>query len=297
MNISPNIFQRYKDQFRAAKIGDPDGELNSLLRHASGVNGAYIDMHTSFSVDVLSALDVMVQKRLNGMPLDRIIGLTRFCDIDLLVKDNVFRPYPETEDLVDRTIQLFENSPPSRILDLGTGSGCILLSLLHKWPNASGIGVDIDQIAIAAADENARLNNLTSRAIFRLGDWGKELDEQFDLVISNPARVATENLPYLNVGMREYDPKISLDGGEDGIKFYRMLAEQFSTVAKPGALGIFQLGPKYLHDIQRVFFQRGYRKIDIQFGYRHTPFAITVANEKNPSVKTFLRTLTKLFSR
>ncbi|HBM90776.1 MAG TPA: hypothetical protein DD400_02725, partial [Rhodospirillaceae bacterium] len=185
------------------------------------------------------------------------------------------------------------------ILDLGTGTGCILLALLHDLPHATGVGLDINKQAIALAEKNAEENSLSDRAVFRLGNWKDDLEERFDLVISNPPAAPTESIPHLSPELRDYDPITAIDGGKNGLSFFKEIVQNFEKLAKLDATGIF-----HIHDPKReasLFYKAGF-PVETKFNchYRQSgvylePCCIVVKNKKQR--RTWLQKIVSFFSK
>jgi len=222
-------------------------------------------------------LERAIRLREARMPIERIFGTAVFYNLPFRVADNIFRPYPESEDMVHYALSNYpDKNRAIRILDLGTGTGCLLLALLNSLPHASGIGIDLTTNIIGLAQENAKALGLEDRAEFKIGNWSNDLSEKFDLIISNPPRVATADLPFLLREMRDYDPPASLDGGKDGLDFFRKLAKDFDRLSIPGALCLFQIGPHYAIPAQQLFRTVGFKDIETQTNFLGMPCCISV---------------------
>lgn len=166
---------------------------------------------------------------------------------------------------------------PVRILDMGTGSGCILLALLRALPQATGLGIDKSSICISLACKNAYQNNLQERASFAIGTWAIRTEEKFDLVISNPPRVATKDISFLMPEMRDHDPIEALDGGPDGLSAFRSLADNLSCLLKPDGYALFQVGSQQIAAVQKIFKKKNFNNIEIRHNYAHMPNCLMVS--------------------
>ena len=140
-------------------------------------------------------------------------------------------PRPDSETLIEVALKLLTPVDKPSLLDLGTGSGCLLIALLHERPDASGLGIDLDMKALEIAQENARNSSVSSRATFRHGRWAEGLVGPFDLIISNPPYIPGPDIENLSREVREFDPMLALDGGADGLDAYRAI-----TLALPSLL-------------------------------------------------------------
>ncbi len=170
-------------------------------------------------------LNAFIARRLAGEPVAKIIGKRGFWKDDFIVSKDVLDPRPDSETLIEAVLEKFpDKNKVLRILDLGTGSGCLLLSLLGEYKNATGLGIDISAKALAIVKQNAH----TDRVQFLKRDMQQNLSDlgQFDIMISNPPYIPTAEIQTLERDVKDYDPLLALDGGADGLDFYRALATQ-----------------------------------------------------------------------
>ncbi|HET9810606.1 MAG TPA: peptide chain release factor N(5)-glutamine methyltransferase [Sphingomicrobium sp.] len=183
----------------------------------------------------------MVKRRSKGEPVAYITGRRAFWNIELHVGPGVLIPRPDSEVLISSAIEHFEGSAgPSRILDLGTGPGTLLLAALDLWPKAAGIGIDSSRRALSYASANARRLGFEKRGRFRIGDWASGIDEQFDLVLCNPPYVADDEP--LGAGVAEHEPGEALFAGRDGMDSIRTLAPEIRRLLAPGGLAAVEIG-------------------------------------------------------
>jgi len=183
----------------------------------------------------------MVKRRTKGEPVAYITGRRAFWNIDLHVGPGVLVPRPDSEALIVSAIEHFDGADgPNRILDLGTGPGTLLLAALDIWPNSTGIGIDVARRALSYASANARRLGFEKRARLKIGDWAKELDETFDLILCNPPYVPQD--AELGHGVREYEPDEALFAGETGLDAYRILAPQLPRLLGKGGLAAVEIG-------------------------------------------------------
>jgi release factor glutamine methyltransferase len=184
-----------------------------------------------------------LERMLAREPISRILGRREFWGLDLALSRETLDPRPESEIVVDCVLRrLPDRTAPLVLLDLGTGSGCLLLALLSELPLARGVGLDIARGAAAAARGNARALGLDDRASFVVGDWGQALGGPFDVVVANPPYIPSPAIPLLPREVRDYDPRRALDGGSDGLDAYRALAPDMARLAAPGALFACEIG-------------------------------------------------------
>lgn len=207
---------------RAALIGAPDAPL------------------TAVEAERFAA---MIRRRAAHEPVSRILGLREFWSLDFRLSPATLDPRPDSEVLVQAVLdRLDDKARPWRLADLGTGSGCLLLALLHDLPQARGLGIDRAAGAVETAAANAAALGLGDRAQFRLGDWLDGIDDRFDVILSNPPYIASAEIATLDPEVRVYDPLAALDGGTDGLDAYRALLPQAAARLAPGGLCAVEIG-------------------------------------------------------
>lgn len=184
--------------------------------------------------------DALVARREAGEPVAYILGRRAFWTVEMEVGPGVLVPRPDTETLMEAALEHFGAEGPKRVLDLGTGPGTLLLSALDQWPGASGLGVDRSQAALLMAERNAARLGLAGRAEFRLGNWGQEVAERFDVILCNPPYV--EEGADLASDVRDWEPPEALFAGPDGLQEYRRLAPELSRLLLPGGIACIEIG-------------------------------------------------------
>jgi release factor glutamine methyltransferase len=185
----------------------------------------------------------MVSRRCAREPVSRILGSREFWSLRFAVGPATLDPRPDSETLVASVLaRLPDRNAAIAILDLGTGTGCLLLALLSELPQATGIGIDLDAAARDTAAANAEALGLGARAAFRLGDWARDISAQFDVIVSNPPYIESMAIDELAPEVAQYDPRGALDGGPDGLSAYRALLPQAAQRLKPGGLLALEIG-------------------------------------------------------
>lgn len=238
------FFQHIKTSLAAAGIDNPAFEARRMIEKRTGINQAALisEPGLALSREQKDALFDDLSQRMAGKPLHRIYGEREFWGLPFKIGPETLEPRPDTEVLVEAAIGIYGDYPPKRILDLGTGSGCILLSLLKEWPECGGIGVDVSYEALQVAQENARILGLEGRAQFICGSWGEALNARFDLIVSNPPYIASDVIPTLERSVRDHDPILALDGGEDGLDAYRQIFFSLPRLFSPSGIGLLEIG-------------------------------------------------------
>ena len=240
----PTIAQAIDDgAARLANISDtPRLEARILLAHSQGLHRNDLIRDPGRPIDN-AAYEALLARRLTREPLALIVGHREFWSLDFQVSSATLIPRPDSETLVEAAVAAFSGKPPPRmILDLGTGTGCLLLALLTELPSAFGIGLDRNPAAAALAGENARRLGLSARSAFMAADWTAPLVGQFDLVISNPPYIPSAEIPGLMPEVAEHEPRSALDGGSDGYDAYRLIIRQLGSRLPPTGVAVLELG-------------------------------------------------------
>lgn len=246
------LLARGAARLRAAGVEEPERDARLLLRWAAGLDGAAFSAALPEPAEAAEAarFEAAVAAREGRAPVAQITGGRLFWGRRFRVTPDVLDPRPETETLVAHAL---EGPPARRILDLGVGSGCILLTLLAEWPDATGLGVDVSPAALAVAEENARALGVVDRVELRPGDWCDGVEEgPFDLVVSNPPYLAEAELDALEPEVRLHEPRAALAGGPDGLDAYRRIAAGAKSLMSPGARLMAEIGPAQGAEVRAI---------------------------------------------
>lgn len=230
---------------RSAGIESARREARVLVAHGSGLGHAVLFGYPERTLppDKIRDIDALIRRRTAGEPLSRIVGRREFWSLDFHLSPHTLDPRPDSETLVEAVLELLpDRDRPLRILDLGTGSGCLLLALLSELPQAFGIGVDASAGACVTAAKNARALKLAGRAAFVVADWATACSGGFDVVVSNPPYVLSSEIPRLAAEVREYDPHAALCGGEDGLAAYRAIVRDLPRLLRSEGFVAFEIG-------------------------------------------------------
>ncbi|CAN5312529.1 peptide chain release factor N(5)-glutamine methyltransferase [soil metagenome] len=249
-----------KERLKNVQIDQPAIDARLLLEVAADVTRTDIitDPYRELTPAQEATLDDFLNRRARREPVSHIIGRKGFWKILLQVNKNVLTPRPETEVIVDEVLKAFPEQMSFNMLDLGVGSGTILLAVLAERPAAKGLGIDVSEEALAVARENAANLDLASRVALMRGDWTNGLgDDSFDLVVSNPPYIATHVIETLEPEVRDHEPRLALDGGPDGLDAYRFLAGEILRVLKPGAMFAVEIGYDQSEAVETLFKQAG----------------------------------------
>ena len=229
----------------ATGVDRPDLDARILLAKASGVprERFYGKEDGTISTDQLAVFRSLVARRCRGEPVSRIVGTREFWSLELAIDASTLDPRPDSETLVEAVLEHFpERRFPLRALDLGTGSGCLLLAILSEYRQAQGLGIDIDAGCLAMARQNAAMHGLAARARFALGDWADGCHETFDMVLCNPPYVPAAAIASLAPEVACYDPRRALDGGGDGLNCYRRLVSGLPQALNGNGMAFLEIG-------------------------------------------------------
>ena len=248
-------------RLKTAGVDSPSIDARLLLEAAADVSRVDVisDPYRQLTAEQVERFDGYVERRSRREPVARILGRKGFWKLLLQVSPDVLTPRPETERVVDIALEAFPEERASfSMLDLGVGSGAILLSVLAERPAAKGLGVDISEAALAVARDNAAGLGLADRATFLRTDWTQGLpDEAFDLVTSNPPYIPTGDIEGLEPEVCEHEPRLALDGGADGLEAYRVLAPEILRVLKPEGRFAVEIGWDQGAAVKALFEQAG----------------------------------------
>jgi len=251
--------------FKVAGIEEASVDARALLGHALRLDRAQLIAQSDRILEAreIDAVSALSARRLKHEPVARILGHREFWDQMLEMSPAVLVPRPETETVVEAALDFVVRSgrrmEKLRILDIGTGSGALLLALLGELPNATGTGTDISAEAIAVARGNAERNGLAARCTFAACDIAQGVEAPFDLIVSNPPYITRGEIDTLAPEVRDYDPRLALDGGMDGLDAYRALAADAHRLLAPGGSLIVELGAGQERPVAVLFTNAGLR--------------------------------------
>jgi release factor glutamine methyltransferase len=255
---------------RLRKRGIEEAELDACLLISHVVPVTEIDFAINRTLEItsqqLKAIEALVHKRENRIPMSQIFGQKEFWSLNFQVTKDTLTPRPDSETLIEVSLkEIADKEAPLLILDLGTGSGCLLLTLLSELKGSSGFGVDISVQALEVASTNATNLNLDNRAKFINSNWFENLSEndQFDIIISNPPYIGLEEKPDLSPEVIENEPHRALFSGEKGLDDYKKIAAGISHFMNEEAFIILEIGYKQAASVRDIFSEAGFKKIHI----------------------------------
>jgi release factor glutamine methyltransferase len=245
-----------KARLQAAGVDGPVIDARLLVEAAAGASRTDIiaDPKRMLTEEQATTLESFVARRERREPVSHILGRKGFWKIMLQVTADVLTPRPDTETLVELVLRDLPEGEPFSVLDLGVGSGAIILAILAERPAGKGLGVDVSDEALAVARENAANLGLAGRVALLRGDWTRGLgDASFDLVVANPPYVRSAEIAALAPEVRDHEPRLALDGGVDGLDAYRELAPEILRVLKPGGRFAVEIGYDQSTEVEALF--------------------------------------------
>lgn len=251
------------ERLRAAGIDDPAVDARILLAHALGVDRSRLTLvlQDDVTTDQAGAFERAIEARLDRQPVAQIIGRRAFYGRDFIVTGDVLDPRPDTELLVDIALL----APFGTVLDLGTGSGCILLSLLAECPNATGQGVDLSDKALAVAQQNAIQLGVQDQVSFHEGSWFAPIDPsaRCDLIVSNPPYITQDEMAELSPEVRNWEPHIALTPGGDGLQAYRIITQAAPAYLAMGGRLLLEIGHRQGQAVSQLCGAAGFQSIEV----------------------------------
>lgn len=248
-------------RLRAAGVPDPARDARLLLAHAAQVDAARITLIAPEDIapDIAERYDNLVALRAVRVPVSQLIGSREFYGRRFDISNAVLDPRPETETLIEVAL----SEPFQRLLDLGTGSGCILVTLLAERPEAQGLGVDVSEDACLQASSNAVLHRVDDRARILQSDWFEKVEDRFDLIVSNPPYLAASEMNDIQPELRDHEPRGALTDEADGLSAYRIIAEQAQGYLSAEGRVLAEIGFQQGPDVRAIFTSQGWGDVTI----------------------------------
>ena len=243
----------------------PRLDVETLLQKVLGVDRLYIllNLERVLSEDEEQLFNKFINERLNNRPIAYIVGNREFMGLDFFVKEGVLIPRPDTEVLVEEVIKLAKKKDAKNILDIGTGSGAITVSLAKYLENVKVTSVDISDIALEIGKRNAISNEVDDRINFVKSDLFTNIDKEtkFDIIVSNPPYIKREVIETLDKQVKDYEPYNALEGGVDGLDFYRAITKQAKNYLKKGGILAYEVGHDQSENVSKLMEIDGYTNI------------------------------------
>ena len=249
--------------FRTNGIEEAEADARALIGHALHLDRARLIAQSDRVLESreVTVISVLATRRLRREPVSRILGQKEFWSLPISVTPDVLVPRPETETVVEAALDFIIRSglrlEKLRILDIGTGSGALLVALLNELPNAAGTGTDVSSAALDVARANAARCRVASRCNFVVCNIANGVEGPFDLIVSNPPYIAHDEIVTLAPEVRDYDPQVALDGGRDGLDAYRAIAGDAKRILAPGGRLFVELGVGQDQRVRALFTEAG----------------------------------------
>ena len=248
-----NLIKESITKLKQKKISNPELDLRILLKHASKINNEIILSNVNVDDIDIVKFKSYLQKRINRQPIAKIIKNKPFWKNDFYVNNYVLDPRPETELIIEEAINIYRNKNLKlKILDIGTGSGCIAISLAKEFKNAFITAIDISKEALEVAEKNLKIHNCYNQIQLKMIDF-KNINSKFDLIVSNPPYLTNNQFNNADPEVRNFEPKLALVGGDDGLKFYREYSNNLKNLMNKSANFICEIGINQRQDCEEIF--------------------------------------------
>jgi len=260
-----SCLKRGAETLAAAGIDNPWREARLLLSHASGLTETELIGYPERAVESAEEFDALLDRRAAHEPMSHLLGRREFWSLSFKVTANTLDPRPDSETIIEAALDhVREAEAPLRILDLGTGTGCLLAALLSEFRQALGIGVERDGATAEVAQRNLRRLGLAARGRVVVGDWTASLRSEFDLIVSNPPYIPAADIPALQPEVAYFEPVLALDGGADGLDAYRALFPAIAGLLAPGGVAIAEFGAGQRDSVIRLAEMAGLMVLEVR---------------------------------
>lgn len=236
-----------------------------LLAHVLGVGREYLTLNSDAYLETieLGAFHELVTRRVAREPMSHILGEREFWSLPFRVTQDTLDPRPDSETLVEAVMDMLpKRDAKLMIADFGTGTGCLLLSVLSEYPKAHGLAVDISAAALKVAEENAEQLGLSNRVFFHCANWGEDVMGRYDVIISNPPYIPDADIEKLQPEVSKYEPRNALAGGEDGLDAYRNLMSHISRLLSRQGFAALECGVGQAKDVSHIAEKHGLKTVE-----------------------------------
>ena len=257
------IKKKLLDNFLLNGIETPELDARLVLKEVLSFDDKDLILRENENIPekFIKKIFAIESRRLKGEPISKIFKKRDFYQSTFLISNDVLDPRPETELIVDIANNFIKKNKVKNILDLGTGSGCILLSLLKENKMINGLGVDISKEAINIAQKNSKKLQLDKQSNFLISNWMSSIKFKYDIVVSNPPYIPRKDIKKLSNSVRNYDPILSLDGGNDGLDCYRVIAKDLKRIINKDAIIIIEIGYNQFLSVIEIFKNNDFKLI------------------------------------
>ena len=252
-----NLIKESLIKLKQKNINNPELDLRILLKHASKKNNEIILSNLNLDNIDIDKFKTSLQKRINRQSIAKIINNKSFWKYDFYVNNFVLDPRPETELIIEQALNIYRNKNLKlKILDIGTGSGCIAISLAKEFKNASITAIDISKEALEVAEKNLKIHNCYNQIQLKMIDF-KNINSKFDLIVSNPPYLTNEQFNNADPEVKNFEPKLALVGGDDGLKFYKEYSNILKNLMNKKAYFVCEIGINQRQNCEEIFQNSG----------------------------------------
>ena len=264
-----NTIKKASQLLREHNINSHTLDAEIILSNIMGVSREFLLLNQNFYVskDIIKKYDNAINRRINKEPVAYIIGKKEFWSQDFIVNNSTLVPRPETELLIYKILRFFKNKKIN-ILDIGTGSGCILLSILKELTNSRGTGIDVSSRAIQTAKRNSKKLNLSNRSKFKVFELSKFNTGKYDLIVSNPPYILSRDIKRLSDDIMRYEPLVALNGGHDGLDLIKKVIYKSTILLRKNGLLAVEIGNHQYKRVSGILGKHGFREIHKEYDYK-----------------------------
>lgn len=275
MSTAAQAMATAASRLRAAGVPDPARDARLLLAHAASVDAARVTLIAPEEIapEIAERYEQLVALRAVRVPVSQLVGARAFYGREFKISREVLDPRPETETLIDLAL----GAPFDRVLDLGTGSGCILVTLLAERPDATGVGADLSETACLQASANAVLHEVAGRAEIIQSDWFEAVAGRFDLIVSNPPYLAVTEMADVAPELRDHEPRMALTDGLDGLSVYRIIAENAQSYLTANGRVMVEIGWQQGTAVCDIFSRAGWARVELAHDLDGRPRVVCAA--------------------
>lgn len=274
------LYQHIRHSLWSAGIETADLDARIIIRHHTALD--WSDFLTNsdalIGTDKLMKIEFDIERRMSGEPVSRIYSKREFWGLDFKLAPDTLDPRPDTELLVEIATERLLDNPPSEILDLGVGTGCIIISLLSEWDSSVGYGMDKSIGAVTMAQENASNLGFADRCHFWCGNWGSAIGKKFPLIVSNPPYIPDSVIESLMPEVKNHDPILALAGGNDGLEAFRHIFKEIPRLLDDDGIFLLEIGYDQRDDVLRLVEESGLRVVDVHPDLAGIPRAVEISH-------------------
>ena len=261
--ILSEIKKKLSKNFSISGIETSELDARLILKEILSFDDKELIINENYNIPerFIKEIFAIGERRLKGEPISKIFKKRNFYKSTFIISNDVLDPRPETELIVEIANNFIKKNEVKNILDLGTGSGCILLSILKENKMINGLGIDLSKEAINIAQKNSKKLQVEKQSNFLISNWMESINFKFDIVVSNPPYIPSKDIKKLSKDVKKFDPLISLDGGEDGLSCYRLIVKDLKRVITKNAIIIIEIGCNQSKLVEEIFKKNDFKLV------------------------------------